>query len=175
MLIQIDRWISSSFKKASWLSYIFTRISSPTLSFIFAPFTTSPIFYFISASSTIFPAPPLTSASSTIFSAPPLISRPSTIFLVFLLSPRTSPALSTSDSEFFQISMNTIIDLDNETVVRAAGRLLRLKIPTIIRDRIWQLYISKPYILSPERRTTGKIRIPSRKTKINTIKRITKT
>jgi hypothetical protein len=34
---------------------------------------------------------------------------------------------------------NTTIDLDNEAVARATGRLLRLQISATIRDRMWQL------------------------------------
>jgi hypothetical protein len=126
-------------------------------------------------SSIISPARPFASPAlsptlppSIIFSASSLASSPS------IISPALFIAIS-NDLEFPQIftndlqsSPNTIIDFDNEVMVKATGKLLRFKISITIRNRMWQLYISESCILLSERRITGRIRILSRKTKSNT-------
>lgn len=121
-----------------------------------------------SIASLTLPPPPTTSPTSNLAStpstaspAPPPISAPPT-------SPSALPQPSTTSSAPPQTPTNTTIDLTKEAVAEAAGRLLRLKIPVSIRDRMWQLHVSEPCTLSPERRTTGRIRVLTRKAKENT-------
>jgi hypothetical protein len=148
------------------LSTIFSNF--PALSPTLPPLITSPALPLASPPSTTSPAPSLASPPFTISPTPPFASPPST----------TSPALPTAistDLKPLQTSTNdlqpppnTTIDLDNEAVARATGRLLRFQIPATIRDRMWQLHVSEPCTLSLERRITGRIRVPTRKAKSNT-------
>ena len=69
----------------------------------------------------------------------------------------TSPALPTP-SQTSQPPPPPI-SLDDVEIQRAIERLLRLRNPNAIRDRLWELHASQPYTLTTERRRPGRINV----------------
>jgi hypothetical protein len=114
----------------------------------------------LSLSETFLPSPSIISAISLPFTTP------LTLISIIPALPITSPPFTTSPT--FPLSSplsppSPPISLDDMEVAKATGRLLRLRIPEAIRERMWELHTSQPCTLTKERSMLGRRRVTKAK------------